>query len=276
MKRDDYGLDGFCVTVLSLPAGHYQRPAADFHAIGLNVGSSARVLAKRDGRVHKSIHGPHAVEIVPAGMSSQWELEWQGEATEILSLQLSPAFLQMVAAQDELNSDRVEIKNEFSLWDPHIAHLGLLLKADMEAGSLNGRLYGECLATALGSYLLRRPTHSSVPLELEMSGGLSPARLRCATEYICAHLEDNITLSGLAGAVGLGPSQFRALFKQSTGLAPHQYIIVQRVERAKQLLLRGGLTVGESAAVAGFADQSHLTRHMRRLLGITPRRLLEL
>jgi AraC family transcriptional regulator len=61
------------------------------------------------------------------------------------------------------------------------------------------------------------------------------------------------------------------LFKQSTGLTPHQYVIQCRVERAKQLLLQGELTIADIAYRVGFANQSHLNRHFKRLFGVTPK-----
>jgi len=94
--------------------------------------------------------------------------------------------------------------------------------------------------------------------------------MRRVADYIEAHLPEDITLAELAAAAGMGTSQFRVLFKQSTGMSPHQYVIMQRVERARDLLARGGATAGEAAAAVGFADQSHLARHMRRRLGVTP------
>ena len=74
------------------------------------------------------------------------------------------------------------------------------------------------------------------------------------------------------GAVArLSPYHFARQFKAATGLPPHQYVIARRVERAKQLLQAGtGLSLAEVAADAGFSDQSQLSRHFKRLVGVTP------
>ena len=77
-----------------------------------------------------------------------------------------------------------------------------------------------------------------------------------------------------AQAAGIGLSQFKSLFKQSVGLAPHQYLLRRRVERARELLERERLPIAEAAAATGFAHQSHLARNMRRLIGVTPRQLV--
>lgn len=77
----------------------------------------------------------------------------------------------------------------------------------------------------------------------------------------------------IAKAVEISPSYFLTLFKQSTGMAPHQYVITRRIERAKALLTQTRLPIAEIATRTGFADQSHLTRLMRRHTGLTPKML---
>ena len=68
----------------------------------------------------------------------------------------------------------------------------------------------------------------------------------------------------------LSERHFSRLFKESTGVSPHQYVIRQRVEKARDLLASTDLPVGEVALVCGFAHQGHLARHFGRLVGVTP------
>ncbi|BDI30773.1 AraC family transcriptional regulator [Capsulimonas corticalis] len=270
MKYNDYGVPGFQAALISVTAGVFERPEMEFHSIGVNMGAPARVRATRDGRTDVSVHETLAVDIAPAGMPSWVEVEWAGaECGEVMFLRVTPGFLGRVAAQSEWSLGQPEIKNQFHFRDPQIERLALLFQADLTAGQPGGRLYGESLATAFGVQLLRRYTGNVRNLR-DTSGGLGARRMRLAVEYIQSHLSEDMTLTELAAAVGLGASQFRLLFKQSLGVAPHQYVIARRVDRAKELLERGGMTAGEAASEVGFADQSHLTRHMRRLLGVTP------
>lgn len=88
------------------------------------------------------------------------------------------------------------------------------------------------------------------------------------------HLDQDISLEVLAQTVNVSPSHLRRLFKQATGMAPHQYLIHLRVNRAKELLLTRGFSVNEVAAEVGFADQSHLHRHFKRIFGVTPKAVL--
>ena len=92
------------------------------------------------------------------------------------------------------------------------------------------------------------------------------------TEYIEAHLTAPLTLAELAALAAISPRHFTRLFRSSLGMAPHQYVIARRVERAKRQLAE---TEGSLAAIAhavGFADQSHLSTHFRRHVGVTPAR----
>ena len=76
-----------------------------------------------------------------------------------------------------------------------------------------------------------------------------------------------------AAAAHVNPYHFARLFKAGTRLPPHQYVIARRVERAKELLRgRDRPPLAEVATEVGFSDQSHFTRHFRRLVGVTPRR----
>jgi AraC family transcriptional regulator len=91
-------------------------------------------------------------------------------------------------------------------------------------------------------------------------------------ENIEEHLDAGPTLEQMAAVARLSPYHFARQFKAATGLPPHQFVILRRVERAKQLLrAQTGLSLAEVAAHAGFSDQSQFTHHFKRLVGVTPR-----
>jgi AraC-like DNA-binding protein len=96
----------------------------------------------------------------------------------------------------------------------------------------------------------------------------------CCLEYIQDQLDTDLTVSGIAQAVGMSPDHFTRLFKESTGQSPHQYVVEARVRKAKELLTTGKFTISEAAFHVGFADQSHLTHHFKRVFGLPPKRLL--
>ena len=102
---------------------------------------------------------------------------------------------------------------------------------------------------------------------------LARSELHHAVEYIHDNLGNDLSLRKIANAAGISTNYFASLFKQTTGQSPHQYVIRQRIEKAKPLLRRSDLSIGEIALQVGFYDSSHLTRHFKRLTGLTPRTL---
>ena len=97
-------------------------------------------------------------------------------------------------------------------------------------------------------------------------------------QYIQENFAQEIGLADIANAARVSPYHLARLFKQVTGVTPHQYLIGVRVDNARALLSAGAgkRSIADIAEAVGFADQSHLTRHVKRLLGVTPRELARL
>lgn len=138
-------------------------------------------------------------------------------------------------------------------------------------------LYQESLITTLVFHLM---THYAQEVNRQSSASdvnriapLSASRLRAISTYVSEHLNENISLTELAHLAGLSTSQFALRFRETTGQTPHRFVTALRVERARELLVSGQHTPSAVAALTGFADQSHLTRHIRRTFGVTPRAL---
>ena len=101
-------------------------------------------------------------------------------------------------------------------------------------------------------------------------GGLPPGAMRRVREYVETHLSESMDLAELAAIAGLSVYHFARAFKQSAGVTPHHHLVRRRVERAQEMLARSDLPLSEVALATGFADQSHLARHFRQLVGLTP------
>lgn len=194
-------------------------------------------------------------------------VRWQGDLEQV-SFYLTPAYLAH-AARDLAPGGTTEIVPPQTSHDPLIRHLGLALRPECRAADGPTRLYAEALAAVLAVHLVRTCAGGGLRAQRPI-GGLDPRRLRRVTEYIDAHLARDLSLAALADTVGLSPYHFARAFKAATGLAPHQYVIGRRVERAKDLLHDGDHTVAAVAAAVGFAHQGHLARHFRRRVGVTP------
>ena len=162
-----------------------------------------------------------------------------------------------------------------------VLHLGLrdlqlqcLLSAieeELRSGCHTGSGYLRQLGGALMSYLIRRYS-TAAEARQRLSEGLPAIRLRTVLDHIHTHLEDSLTVIELAGMVSMSPQHFANLFRRSTGLAPHRYVVGRRIERAQHLLSTTNLSLSEITLESGFASQSHFTDVFRKMLGTTPRR----
>ncbi|MBE9207657.1 response regulator transcription factor [Nostoc sp. LEGE 06077] len=101
--------------------------------------------------------------------------------------------------------------------------------------------------------------------------GLPPTKLKIILGYIQENLNQELSLETLATQVGMKSDYFARLFKLSTGKSVHQYIIQQRVERARHLLRASSLTIADIALECGFANPSHLALHFKRIVGVAPK-----
>lgn len=146
--------------------------------------------------------------------------------------------------------------------------LGLLdqLWADAEHGEPASRLFADGAVLAITAELLRE---SSRPIRPER-GGLAGWQLKRIESLIRARLDEDLPLAALADAAGLSPYHFARAFKASTGLPPHRYQMMLRVEHAKAMLATTGLSVTETAHACGFASSQHMATVFRRMVGITP------
>lgn len=186
---------------------------------------------------------------------------------EVLVLTLSPALIERAAQQARVGPSRA-LREHPQLRAPQIEQLALLLEKEARLGFPLGRLYGESLGTALALHLLHQ--HSTAATPRLATGGIAPYRLRRVLEYVEANLDAELRLFELAAVAGLSTHRFAHNFKRVTGLAPHQYVIRERVERAKHLLRETDTSVTAITYSLGFGSPSRFALVFRRATGTTP------
>lgn len=121
------------------------------------------------------------------------------------------------------------------------------------------------LADFLSDLILRFSENRNTP----HSCGTEQTLVKRACDYINAHYDDNVSLEQLARQVNLSAFHFNRVFSKELGMPPHEFQIQVRIARAK-VLLRDGWPIQQVACETGFADQSHFTRHFKRLVIVTP------
>jgi AraC family transcriptional regulator len=234
------------------------------HNVSMQIGRPLLVTSRCGGETLRRLQVPGDVKIVPPGVPRVWETE---AATIKLSMYLSQSLMHSTAETMGVKGSHVAIPPQLHVRDPRIEHIGWAVKAELESPDPLGRLYGEGLGLALASHLLRRYAGASDP---RSDSRFSRRRLQRVVEYVRDHLADELSLAQLAELVNMSPSQFKVVFKRSTGLPVHQYVIRARVEYATELIASEKSPLSQIALQAGFANQSHMARCMKRLTGITP------
>jgi AraC family transcriptional regulator len=173
---------------------------------------------------------------------------------------------------DELGVRRIELSPPPFSGEPTDATIEYLARALLPAFQRPGELtalFADHIFYAAAIHLAR--TYGDLAPSLALpKGGLAPWQERRARELLLASLASDINLADLAASCGLSPRYFARAFRISVGLPPHKWLLQQRVERAKQLLLHTSDSLGQVALACGFADQSHLTRVFSRAVGATP------
>jgi AraC family transcriptional regulator len=246
------------------PAGEITCPPSPSHLISVPVGAPIPVEHVHDKRTVTNMWGRGSVQIIPAGTENIWR---HGDGVQLIHLHLAPELLQQMATDD--GQRHVEFLSHFQPQDRRIESISSALLTEVLEGGATGRLYVEGLATALAAHLLH--TYSTPPRPLPQNGKQLPAFLfRRITTLIEERLAEDLSLAELASAVGLSSSHFSSLFRNTTGLSPHRYLVRRRLERAQNLLTSTRRPIGEIATMVGSYDQSHLVRHMRRMNGVTP------
>ena len=244
------------------------------HVIAINVGHSITWEFKKEGRLQRVFKARGTISCFPSHQSFSALLEVErGVFANFLFLTLDPVFVRRVAEGLEFDADRIELIEQRRSTDPTLRHIALALRAGIQSGDALDRMYGEALSTALAVHLLRE-YGAAVLGPKRQYGGLPREKLVRAIEYIQDQLNADLTVSGIAQTVGMSPHHFTRLFKKSTGQSPYEYVIEARVRKAKELLTTGEFTISEAAYHVGFVDQSHLTRHFKRVFGLPPSRML--
>jgi AraC family transcriptional regulator len=204
----------------------------------------------------------------PAGLSVFWSLEC---IDEMMLFIFDPEFLRRIALEsDFLNPNKVELKPIQQVHDPKLLNLSLSFLNEMRDRGVGRRFYSECLANQFAIHLLRHYC-TFEPVFRTYNGGLSHSALIQAIDYIHDNLGEKLSVEAIASHLNLSVYYFCTLFTQSMGISPYQYVLQQRVERVKYLLKTSPLSLSEIAVSCGFNDQTQMSKHFRKLTGMTPK-----
>jgi AraC family transcriptional regulator len=241
------------------------------HVIGLHLGTPVPILHQRDQVETLNTFRPGDIVFTPAGTEVHYA---HAEPVEALYITINPQWVDQIAAQIGAPNQAASFADKWWVEDPKVANIGYEMLREMRNKKFGAKLYIETLGIQLLIHLLRGYASEPLPVtQQDEERRIRDVRLRLrpAIDYIHDHLAEDISLKNIAETVFLTPYHFSRLFRRAYGIAPYQYVLQQRIEKARDLLQQTTLTVAEIALRVGFADHSHLVRHYKRLTGKTPR-----
>ena len=239
------------------------------HHLCIHMAGMTPAYWYKNGRKHKTFLKPGGTHLASAGRpTAPGGCE---QSFDLLVIELAPEIFTRVL--QEYAPAVVELRDQACVRDMQIFSLGLALQMEISAGCPSGRLYSELLGASLTAYLAR---HYCVrPATVRELRAIMPGnRLRRTIDYIEGNLTGDLRLEEMADNVQMSPYTFGRLFRQSTGLTPHQYLLRARIREAQRLLREGRSHIADISLQLGFSDQSHFTRVFHKITGVTPKKFI--
>jgi len=207
----------------------------------------------------------NVVTIAPAGLSRRVWRDKPGEMTAIFL----DALVFSEIARVESGQHYPEITPQFAIVDPLIRSIGMMLDEEMRSTNPKPLSYGETLAAALASHVF---SNYAKPVYREMrSLGRNWTQLQRSIEHIHDNIDKHPSLDELASVASMSKFHFAKSFREAMGIAPHQYLVRLRIEKARKLLADPALSLAEVARRVGYSDIGQFGAQFRKIAGISPK-----
>src|SRR6266850_2600816 len=182
-------------------------------------------------------------------------IEWGSKRTALEKFEYAPGDLALCASR--------------KFGNPRLSALVGAVHAEMVAGFPSGRLFMDSVEQAMAVSLVKDHAVRHRPVEM-YRGGLGSARLRRIKELVHVKMEDDLSLDEMAQSVGLSTAHFGRMFRKSTGETPHQFVLRQKIERAKAMLRAPDARILDVAVACGFKTQQHFAQVFRDVCRVSP------
>jgi AraC family transcriptional regulator len=205
------------------------------------------------------------VVVGEAGTSDR--LRWRGSSERLI---VSVAQYSLARSAEEIDPKWMpEFRADWSFTDPGLRQILCQMGEQARKHWPLGGLYADLLTDGLQTRLIQH--HAINPVKRPASkGGLSLSKLKQTMEFINANLDRDVRLKTIAQELGVSSSHFAHEFRNSTSQTPYQYLLDQRMAKAKQLLRTTKLPVQVIAGLVGFNSQVNFVRTFRQRIGTTP------
>lgn len=249
--------------------GHLQQVYAPASDRGFVVGVSTTGRHKR--RIFNGHHATdHAFDrdaIYIRNLSEDYKADLGG-SFDFLLMEISPASLGRIVEEADLGGINM-ISAETASRDIVLANLARILIPALEKPLEAPQLFVDQVGTAIGTYLVQTYGSRSATA-VTRSRKLSRSQEMLARSLLLENLDGDISVLDVARACNLSRGYFIRAFRETTGMTPYQWLLNERVSRARELLGTDDMPLSQVAISCGFADQSHFTRVFTSIVGTTP------
>ena len=222
--------------------------------------SQVRVEKRMAGRIAHYERPVGSLTINPAGYDFAADAD---EDVEILVVAVDPGRMALAAAEGAL--PEAQLIERLGGEDPALFALARTLALENVHNYPSGALSWNEAASSFVDGLVAGHTAA---MPARPRGTLGKDQLRRLRDYVVANLDEPIGVEALADIAGRSPFHFTRVFTRSVGMTPHRYVVHLRLQHALELVREGQSGLAEIAARTGFADQSHLSRWVRRVHGV--------
>lgn len=208
-----------------------------------------------------------SIAILPAGLDAAAD---SNDDITTVQIAIDPAMLSLAATEGGAFDG--EVKGTLCAYDLELASLGRLLAEECGKGFPLGALFWNETSSRFIDAVAARHTTGH---KRGSNGRFDAVPLQRLRDYILAHLDEPLDVATLAAMCGRSQFHFSRVFARLVGVSPYRYVARLRLQRAVELVRQRRQSLADIAAATGYADQSHLTRWVRRVYGVTPTNLLE-
>lgn len=241
-------------------------PASDRgFAIGISTlaGHSRRIFHEHHATTH--VFEENALYI--RNLAEAYKADLNG-AFDMLLLEISPASLCKIADEADFSGVSM-LRAETASVDPVLSNLVRALIPALERPAEASRLFVDQLATAIGTHLVQQ-YGGKAPVSPIRSRKLSRSHEVLAKNLLLENLDGQVSILDVSRACNLSRGYFIRAFRETTGVTPYQWLVNERIARARELLKGSDIPLSEVAIACGFSDQSHFTRVFTSVVGTTP------
>ena len=254
----------------SAPPERVRTPATDRgYLIGLSLAAGHRRRIFHEH--HASVHEFEENSVYLRSFNDAYQADLAG-SFDFALLEIGQNTVERMADDADLRGvSKLQVSGEQT--DPVLGGLLGALFAPINDRAERSALFVEQLSVAIGLHVAQRYGNARYGLKssTEVKGRrISPRAMTIVQDLMRSRLAGDISIEELARAVNLPQAAFLRAFRETVGKTPHQFLMQQRVEKARDMLALSSYSISEIATACGFADQSHLTRVFSRTVGTSP------